>query len=120
MNNILVVESEPWLAEHYQKGLEDAGFEVYKASNGYSAIDIIDERHPVAIVMGLMLDGPGAVSLLHELQSYTDTAAIPVILCTNVPNLDEQVLDAYGVVTVIDSTAVKPGDIAAAVKSAIA
>lgn len=120
MSGVLVVESEPWLADQYQQGLEGGGFAVFRASNGYSAIDIIDEKQPVAIVMGLMLDGPGAVGLLHELQSYVDTAVIPVIVCTNLPNLDEQVLRAYGVVSIIDSTTMKPDDVVAAVKSATA
>jgi DNA-binding response OmpR family regulator len=120
LSRVLVIESEPWLAERYQAELQQEGFTVTRATNGYTAIDIVDETTPNAIVMSLLLDGPGAIGLLHEMQSYIDTGAIPVIVCTNLTGLSLAELQHYGVRQLIDSTAVKPGDIAASVRSVLA
>ena len=117
---ILVIESEPWLAERYQAELMKEGFTVDRATNGFTAIDIVDENPPNAIIMSLLLDGPGAIGLLHELQSYVDTATIPVIVCTNLTGLSLEELRHYGVRLLIDSSTVKPGDIAASVRSVLA
>ncbi len=116
---VLVIESDPWLGERFEYALKKAGFGVRSTSNAYSAMDMVDEFRPDAIVMGLLLSGAGGLSLLHELQSYTDTAGVPVIVCsaTNVM-LDE--LRPYGVERVLDSGAMKPDDLVAAVRSVLA
>ena len=35
------------------------------------------------IILDVLLPGPNAFTLLHELQSHSDLAGIPIILCTN-------------------------------------
>jgi len=117
---VLIIESEPWLGDQYQQGLEREGFEVTRASNAYTAIDMIDQQTPVAIIMSLLLNGPGALGLLHELQSYVDTADIPVIVCSSLPNLHLDELQPYGVQRLINTTTMQPGDVAAAVRSVLA
>lgn len=117
---VLIVESNQWLGDQYQRTLEQEGFAVKRASNGYGAIDSIDDTPPSAIVMSLMLDGPGALGLLHELQSYADTADIPIIVCMNTPNIASDELEPYGVKRIIDSATMKPGDVPAAVRSVLA
>ena len=120
ISTVLIVESNQWLGDHYQRSLEQEGFAVSRASNGYSAIDSIDNNPPEVIIMSLMLDGPGALGLLHELQSYTDTADIPIIVCMNTPNIETDTLEPYGVKRIIDSTTMKPADIPTAVRSVLA
>lgn len=115
---VLVIESEPWLGDRYQSALEKGGFGVARALNAYTAMDLIDDNPPVAIVMSLLLDGPGAVGLLHELQSYVDTASIPVIVCSSSPNFDIEELRPYGVQRLMNSSTMQPDDLAAAVRSA--
>lgn len=117
---VLVIESDPWLGDQYQRGLEHEGFQVTRASNAYAAVDLVDEQPPAAIVMGLLLSGGGAVGLLHELQSYIDTAKIPVIICASMPAVPLEDLQPYGVKRIIDSTTMRPTDLAAAVRSALA
>lgn len=119
MSTVLVIESNQWLGDQYQRNLEKGGFTVCRASNGYSAIDAIDTSPPAAIVMSLMLDGPGALGLLHELQSYTDTAEIPVIVCMDVPGTMAGGLEQYGVKRIIDTTSMKPDDMPATVRSVL-
>jgi len=119
--HVLVIESEPWMGEHFEQTLRRAGFTAALTSNAYSAIDMIDESKPEVIVMGLLLSGAGGLGLLHELQSYSDTADIPIIVCTNaaaVFSRDE--LAPYGVRMVLDVGVMKPEELPAAVRSVLA
>jgi DNA-binding response OmpR family regulator len=114
---VLVVESEPWLGDHFQRALEKEDITVTRASNAYSAIDLIDKSVPDAIIMSLSLSGASSIALLHELQTYVDTGKIPVIICSNLHNLDIEELRPYGVRHLINSTSMQPTDLAAAVRS---
>lgn len=119
--HVLIIEGEPWMGEQFKRTLEKDGFTVSSTSNAYSAMEIVDEFTPDVIVMGLLLSGVGGLSLLHELQSYSDTATIPVIVCTaETRGFAAGELDAYGVVRVIDMSTMRPSDIPAAVRSVLA
>ncbi len=120
MSAILVLESEKWLGDHYQRSLEKQGFDVVRETDPYKAIDVIDDNPPSAIVMSLLLNGAGGIGLLHELQSYIDTATIPVIVSTNLPNVTLEELEPYGVKRLINNTTMQPDDITAAVRSVLA
>ncbi|USN96337.1 MAG: response regulator [Candidatus Nomurabacteria bacterium] len=114
---VLIVESEPWLGDHYERVLTKNGFTVSRASNGYAAIDMIDEKLPEAIVMSLLLSGTSGLGLLHELQTYVDTAKIPVIVCGGQLDLKLEDLEPYGVKRLLDSASMRPDDVVAAVRS---
>jgi CheY-like chemotaxis protein len=114
---VLVLESEKWLGDHYERSLERNGFSVIRSSDPYKAIDIIDDHQPSAIVMSLLLNGAGGIGLLHELQSYSDTAKIPVIVSMSLPNVTLEELEPYGVKRLIDNMTMQPDDVANAVRS---
>lgn len=114
---VLIIESEPWLGDHYQHVLEKHGFATLRAVDGHAAIDMIDENPPSVIIMSVLMHGPSALALLHELQSYTDTAKIPVVICSSLADLTIDELRPYGVDRLIDSTSMHPNDIVAAVRS---
>jgi DNA-binding NarL/FixJ family response regulator len=116
---VLVIESEPWLGEHFEDLLKRHEFEVVTTSNAYSAVDMIDEEHPDVIVMGLMLSGASGLGLLHELQSYVDTAKLPVIVCGSAVGLSLEELQPYGVRRLLDTSTMRPDDLAAAVRSVL-
>lgn len=117
---ILIIESEPWLGDHYQQTLERHGYAVVRASDGHTAIDMIDDNPPSAIVMSVLMHGPSAFALLHELQSYTDTAKIPVVMSSSLSDLALEDLKPYGVHRLIDSTSMQPSDVVGAVRSVLA
>jgi len=117
--SILVIESEPWLAEHYQRTLERRGFAVKCASNAYSAIDSIDSDLPDAVVMNVDISGASSIALLHELQAYTDTGMLPVIVCGRASDVTLDELQPYGVKRLVDSTTMRPDDLVAAVRSVL-
>lgn len=118
---VLIIENEPWLGEHFERVLERADFDVVRAPNAYTAIDMINENPPNVICMSLLLSGANGLNLLHELQSYADTAVIPVIVWSDrstALQLDD--LRPYGVISILDTASLLPDDIPAAVRSALA
>jgi CheY-like chemotaxis protein len=114
---ILIVEDDAWLAEQHTRTLAGAGIRAESVPHALAAIDAIDSNTPDAIVLDVLLAGPNAFTLLHELQSHPDLAGIPVILCTNsAEHIAKEDVGAYGVKSVLDKTTMTPGDLVTAIK----
>ena len=80
----------------------------------------IDEALPDVIILDMLLPVTSGLTLLHELQSYSDTATIPVVMCTSMADiltLDE--LRPYGVRRLLDKVTMQPADIAASVRALV-
>lgn len=117
MTNVLLVEDDPWLAELEAGVLSDAGYDVTHAPHAPSAIARIDEKQPDIIILDVLLTGSTAFALLHELQSYSDTKEVPIILCTNMADsLSLHDLKTYGVKRIIDKSTMQPDDLTAAIR----
>jgi CheY-like chemotaxis protein len=118
--NILIVEDDEWLAEQHARTLAGAGYHTKFVTHALAAIDLMDSYHPDLVVLDVLLAGPNAFTLLHELQSHTDFAGIPIILCTNsAEELAEEDITAYGVRQVLNKATMHPEDLIAAVKKAL-
>jgi DNA-binding response OmpR family regulator len=117
---VLVVEDDEWLAEQHVRTLTGAGFQADYVVHALAAIDSVDTRLPSAIVLDVLLAGPNAFTLLHELRSHVDLAGIPIILCTNsADEIQPEAMTAYGVRAVLDKTTMHPGDLVAAIKKVL-
>lgn len=117
---VLLVEDDEWLAEQQEREIKSAGFNVKRSYYAMEAIQLIDELHPDAIVLDVLLAGSTAFALLHELQSYEDTGDIPIILCTNLANeLSLEDLTSYGVKRILDKSLMMPDDLVAAIRSVL-
>lgn len=118
--HVLIVEDDLWLARLEYAALSEAGFATTTTTNALDAIESIDARRPDAIVLDVLLAGSTAFALLNELQSYDDTAVIPIILCTaSADRLARHHLQKYGVVAVVDKTTMHPSDVCSAVRKAL-
>jgi PleD family two-component response regulator len=104
VRRVLIVEDDSWLANNHITIMKVSGYEASAVSSSEAAIAQIDDKAPDVIVLDVMLEGGTAFALMHELQSYEDTARIPVILCSNIPGelLDHEALERYGVRIVLD------------------
>ena len=117
---ILLVEDDGWLAELEADVLRKAGHEVTHVANAEAAIEAVDAVKPEVLVADMLLTGTTALALLHDLQSYPDTKALPVIVCTNLAEgMSVDDLQSYGVKAVVDKTTMQPDDLAAAVRKVL-
>ncbi len=120
MSKVLIVEDDDWLAAQHRRVLEKAGYQTIISPHALDAIVMIDSEKPDAIVLDVLLTGSTGFTLLHELQSYSDTAAIPVIICSNVADsLSLEDVEPYGVKRIVDKLTMLPDDIATAVRGAL-
>lgn len=115
MTNVLIVEDDPWQAEHFARQLERAGYHADVAGNALQAIDLIDGRPPEVIILDMFLPGANGMTLLHEIRSHADLAGTPVIVCST-ENIPHDSLKPYGVVAVLDKTTMTNTDVVAAVR----
>lgn len=117
---VLIVEDDDWLAEQYIRTLSEVGIRGDSVPHALAAIDSIDTVQPDVLVLDLLLAGPNAFTLLHELRSHADLATIPVILCTtSADQIADEDIEVYGVRQVLDKTRMIPGDLIAAVKKVL-
>ena len=119
-SRVLVIDDDQWLVDGYVRTLEAAKYTVERAENTLEAMGMIDRFRPNVIVLDLFMPGPNGIVLLHELQSHTDLARIPVVLISNAArDVKPDALQAYGVLQVLDKTTMQPGDIVAAVRKVL-
>lgn len=118
--SILLVEDDNWVADIQMRMLEKEGFTVQRVAHATAAMTAIDDALPDVLIVDMLLAGTTALALLHELQSHADTAAIPVIACTNVAeSLDAERLKHYGIQRIVDKSTMHPADLVAAVRSVL-
>lgn len=115
--HVLVIEDDQWFLSLLKKTLEREKFIVATASNTIEAMAAINEKVPDVIILDFFMPGPNALVLLHELQSYSDTAKVPVVLCTNnASDVPKDSISSYGVAAILDKTTMHPDDVAAALR----
>lgn len=120
MKSILIVEDDKWLAQQYVRLLNKAGYSANFALNAYDAIAMVDDNIPDLIVLDVLLTGTTAFAFLNELQSYSDTGSIPIILCTTLASdLSLENLMPYGVKQILDKTIMVPEDLITALRRAL-
>lgn len=104
MKRVVLIEDDPWLAESYGRVMTKKGFEVQVVSGAEEAMKTLEKGGCDVIVADIMLEGHTVFALLHELQSYDDTAKIPVILCSSLTSdmVSPEKLQEYGVQRVLD------------------
>ncbi len=114
---ILLIDDDAWFVEQMARTVKKAGYEVALAHNGIEGIEQIDTARPDVIILDFFMPGPNGLVLLHELQSHSDLAAIPVILCTNsAADVAPEDLVQYGVRRVLDKTTMEPADVVVAIR----
>lgn len=116
---ILLIEDDQWLADSMLMALRSRGHEVTQLSTAHEAMAWINKNSPSLIVADVLLGDHNTFTLFHELQSYPDTAAVPIIICTSldVHQLAYADMKSYGVVEVLDKATLTPERLLLAVES---
>jgi DNA-binding response OmpR family regulator len=76
---VLVADDEPDLLYAIKLYLEDEGYTVFTAVNGYVALDVLKERIPDVVVLDVMMPDLDGFETLKQLR---ETSTIPVIMLT--------------------------------------
>jgi DNA-binding response OmpR family regulator len=75
----LIVDDEPALLDVLEQYLKDEGFEVFRASDGPTAVELFAARHPDIVVLDLNLPGLSGTEVLKRMRAERD---VPIIMLT--------------------------------------
>lgn len=81
-SGILVVDDEPSIVELIEFNLEKSGYRVFKAENGYEALQAVKANKPDLIVLDLMIPGIDGIEVCRRLKGQRESSAIPIIMLT--------------------------------------
>ena len=79
---ILCVDDDTELLEQLTRLLEDAGYSVICAENGFDALALAVSTKPSLILLDLMLPDLTGIEVCRRLRSHLTTSAIPIIMLT--------------------------------------
>jgi DNA-binding response OmpR family regulator len=79
---VLVVEDDKALADMYRTALRFSGFDVNVATDGISALRLIDHSVPDVVVLDLHLPRLSGETILQEITHSADLCDIPVVIVT--------------------------------------
>ena len=94
--NILIVDDSRFLRLSNERALTRAGHRVITASDGEEGLRLAIENKPDLIVLDMMLPKLSGPDVLHALRKNSDTAAIPVMVLTSLPQANEGRLISEG------------------------
>lgn len=119
MKHVLIVDDDTWQADHFSRALLATGmYTASHASDAIAALECIDDSIPDVLVLDMLLPGPNGLTLLHELQSHTDLANIPVVLVSSHIDYHLEDVRPYGVVALLDKTTIDDASFVRAVQRA--
>jgi len=97
---IVVVEDEPDTAEMFAEMMRLSGYEVLKCYGGTTAIALITQEKPDAIVMDLMMPDLSGMEVIRHLRQNPRLSTIPIIVVSakGLPSDIKQGLDAGAMV----------------------
>ena len=86
--DVLVIDDDPAVRDLVSRYLVKEGFNVRTAATGQEGIDAARKLRPAAITLDLLMPGVDGWSVLTQLKTDAELAAIPVIIVTILDNKD--------------------------------
>lgn len=98
MNKIVIAEDDKLLSGSLVTAFTDAGFEVHPAYDGEEAVAKIKEIKPDAALLDVMMPKLDGIGVLWEIKANADTANMPVVVLTNMADMDtiSKIMEAGG------------------------
>ena len=84
-NKIIVIEDNPEHLMALAIKLRAHGFEIVSASDGATAMTVVNREKPDAVILDLGLPGGDGFVVLQRLRSLANTVALPVVVVTARP-----------------------------------
>jgi CheY-like chemotaxis protein len=88
MKKILFIEDESALQKTFRNVLEKEGYEMISALDGESGLRLAKSQKPDLILLDLILPRKDGFEVLNELKSDESTKEIPVIVLTNLEDIE--------------------------------
>lgn len=85
---LLLIEPDVVLARTYSLALKKAGHSVKAVTNSQAAINSADKHTPDIVILELQLVTHSGIEFLYEFRSYPDWQSIPILIHTNVPEIE--------------------------------
>ena len=115
---LIIVEDDGWFAESLVGVLDD--FDSRIVRNPDSAFAMIDEFQPDVILGDVILGSKNIFTLLNEMQSYTDTSQIPIVLLTGAAKqIDPKDVVIYQVQRILNKAETNPREVSEALFNTI-
>jgi DNA-binding response OmpR family regulator len=77
---VLVVDDEPTILEIVGRYMERAGFETYRAADGFAALKLAEEHSPDLVVLDLMLPGIDGIEVMRRLRERPGKPVAVILL----------------------------------------
>ncbi|WP_409522596.1 response regulator transcription factor [Nitrincola sp. MINF-07-Sa-05] len=82
MTKVLVVDDEPNILLSLEFLMEQAGFEVFTAGDGETALEVIEEKRPDLVLLDISLPGISGFDVLEKIRSSDELKKLQVIMLT--------------------------------------
>jgi len=121
MTKVLLIEDDPLIYRLYQKLFSLEGFEIELAENGQLGLEKLKTFHPDILLMDIMMPTMNGIEMLTQLKSNPDTKDIPVIVLTNIADMNiTQMALSKGAILCIIKSQTEPADVISSVKAVLA
>jgi DNA-binding response OmpR family regulator len=89
MKTILIIEDEAALQKTMGDVLSQEGYEVHSALDGEAGVRLAKEKTPDLVLLDLVLPKMTGFEVLEQLRGGEETKRVPVIVLTNLENLQD-------------------------------
>ena len=79
-HSLLLVDDDPEILSLLQAKLRKEPFEIFTASEGETALDLVRQEHPDLVVLDVNLPGLSGLEICRALRKGKDTRNIPIIM----------------------------------------
>ena len=94
--NILIVDDSRFLRLANERALTKAGYNVISALDGEEGLRMTRERKPDLVILDMLLPKLSGPEVLRAIRKDPDTAGIPVMVLTSLPQSNEEKLLGEG------------------------
>ncbi len=88
---VLLIEDDPAISSMYQKKLEQEGFKVIIADNGYDGLKLAKSKKPNLILLDIILPQIDGFSVLGAIRDNKKIKETPVIILTNLSTEEDKI-----------------------------
>ena len=92
---IMIVDDDSDVVEYLCSFLEDQGYETRSAIDSASAIELLEDYHPDAILIDVLMPGKSGLDLLVKIRSDERWRDLPVIIVTGSDKILEDDCQTY-------------------------